>query len=137
MVEPTDAEVAELLGQVNAAGASNHWGAASLRTCVREFLDDLAREVRRFPETAARPQWTLFAADHDRSEPVAFIVMVVSSARAVFVAGRGEWEAVRNFGENFLPHDAFEVISEASASFRVTGSLELTRGELDEWLERT
>jgi hypothetical protein len=138
MLEATDAAIASLISEVNRAGCDNQWDIARLRACLRGFLKSLVDEAARFPETLAKAQWTLFAMDHNRAEDTAFVVVVVSTGRAILVAGRGPWEAVRNHGDNFLSEDAFAVISETMALFGTTGSpIEISRAAFDEWLERT
>lgn len=125
-----------IIGEVNSMGSHNQWDIESLREAASEFAGDLAEEAKRFFDNRAPAQWSLLAADDDSTEDVAFVVLVVSSERVALVAGRGAWDPVRDFGENFLPDDAFDAVAEASRLFRTTRALEVTRTEFDEWLER-
>lgn len=136
MTDSTDTRVGAIVGEVNGMGSHNQWDIESLREAAREFLTDLAEEAKQFLDNQAPAQWSLLAADDEPTEDVAFVVLVVSSERVALVAGRGSWEPVRDFGENFLPDDAFDAVAEAPRLFRTTAALELTRAEFDAWLER-
>ena len=107
-----------------------------MRAAGREFLADLAAEALQFPDSQSHAQWSLLAADDEPAEDVAFVVLVVSGASVALIAGRGPREPVRDFGENFLPDDAFDAVAEAARLFQATQALELTRAEFDAWLDR-
>src|SRR6187549_3085130 len=134
MSDSTDTRMDAIVGEVNGMGSHNQWDIESLRAAAREFLADLAEEARQFPDSQSHAQWSLLAADDEPTEDVAFVVLVVSGESVALVAGRGPWEPVREFGENFLPDDAFEAVAEAARLFRTTRALELTRAEFDAWL---
>ena len=136
MSDSTEVRVDAIVGEVNGMGSHNQWDIESLRGAAREFLADLAEEAKQFPDSQSHAQWSLLAADDEPTEDVAFVVLVVARARVALVAGRGAWEPVRDFGENFLPDDAFDAVAEVARLFRTTGALELTRAEFDAWLER-
>jgi hypothetical protein len=136
MIKSVQAELEELIFEVNAAAPGNSWDLRSLRKKLLEFAIDIRADAERFPGEALRPDWNLVARDGDLNESAAFIVFVFAADHATIAAGRGEMLSIREYAENDSPVDPLLVIPEAAMRFQMAGRPRtFDRGSFDEWLE--
>lgn len=95
-----ESRLRESLDAAAGDNAKNRMTVADVREWAAEYVRSHAEETKRFPETANESHWDLFARDH-YGEQAVFVIVAFTANQFGVIAGRDDFPAIRDFGENF------------------------------------